>query len=217
MNFYVLKNDRQSRNSSIDIYGVDEKFGDATRCPQCGLYYSDLQWLPPYKIEIERRGRGFGDIVQGQGMNLFLSDNAKNAWHQAGLTGITSFHSVEVVSVKPNSELLSPSIYWHVSIERGPTAVDMSKSTFGYFIRKSPSCEYCADGYDAVGGFEVDESTWNRHDIFEPRNMPGVIVVTQSFVDMVKNYKLTNSIFIPARKYIFDPLHLLIPYTESNA
>jgi hypothetical protein len=217
MRFYVLKQDTLSRQCATDIFGIDEKMDNALKCPACGIYYSDLRWLPPYKVELERRGREFGDIVKSAGMHLFLTDKGKHAWEESKLIGVSDFDPVEIVHVKPQKAAARLPVYWHVAINRIPTAVDMSRSTFAYFIRERPSCTYCAGGYDAVAGFEIDQNSWTGEDIFEPRNMSGAIVVTQPFVDMVKKYELTHAVFIPTEKYIFDPLHLIVSYTESKA
>jgi hypothetical protein len=217
MRFFVLKQDRQSRQYSTDIYGINQKMVDALRCPACNGYYSGLRWQPPYQVEVERRGREFGDIVQGVGMYLFLTSKFRHAWEESKLRGISGFEPVEIVRVKPRKAVTLVPTYWHVVMDHGLTAIDMARSVFAYSINEPPKCAYCAGSFDAVAGFEIDQGTWTGEDIFVPRNMAGSIVVSQPFVDMVTKYQLTHAVFIPTEKYIFDPLHLIVPYTESKA
>lgn len=218
MHFYVLKDDTQSRQCATLVSCVDDDVvGDAPKCPACGATYGMLRWMPPYKIAITRHGKQFGDIVFAPGDDIIVTEAFRQAWIQSRLKGLDSFDPVEIVRTKPKKAAASVPAYWHVVINRGLTAVDMVRSTFAYFINEPPTCIYCGGSSDSVAGFEIDQSTWTGEDIFVPRNMAGTVVVTQPFVDMVSKYHLTHSVLIPTEKYIFDPLHLIVPYTESKA
>jgi hypothetical protein len=43
----------------------DTNRGDAPTCPRCGGYVGMKVWLPPYRVELYRYGRQWGDIAFG--------------------------------------------------------------------------------------------------------------------------------------------------------
>src|SRR5688572_17521336 len=70
--------------------------GDAPRCGKCGEVIGMLTWLPPYRVEIEIRGRaGPGDFIQGVAHEHLVSERFADAFRREGLTGFLSFDLVE--------------------------------------------------------------------------------------------------------------------------
>lgn len=217
MRFYRLDDDTQSQQYATIAEGISRHLGNAPKCPVCNAVCDSLQWLPPYKIEIRRRGKYFGDIVRASCGDLVVTEAFRQAWIESKLVGVDSFDPMEVVRVKPKKATEEVPVYWHAAVKLSLTAVNMAKSHFVRIIGDPVTCTYCAPGFDGVAGFEIDIETWSGEDIFRPRNMVGSIIVSELFVDMVHKYDLTHAVLIPTEKYIFDPLHLIVPYTESKA
>jgi hypothetical protein len=99
--FFVLEDDvRGAHDTQFDTLEPD-KLGEAPHCPRCGEPIGMRTWLPPYRVELELYGQGFGDFVDGPGGNGFLiSERMAEAFRTGGLTGLLGFHPVEVVRVR---------------------------------------------------------------------------------------------------------------------
>ena len=68
-------------------------------CPVCGGPVGMLKWLPPYRVKLSSaKPEKWGDFVWGAGFLLLVSDRFKAVYEREGLTGITAFLPVEVVS-----------------------------------------------------------------------------------------------------------------------
>ena len=216
MRFYVLEQDNHSKQYATEIYGTRMNQGDSPTCPKCGANFGPLRWLPPYHIELTLRGRDFGDIVEGPGMSLLVTDAFKNAWTTYGLNGLNHFESVTIDKIVPKRAIKHVPRYWVVMPQRDYTAVDLERTTYKRIIGGPITCYYHIGGFDAIAGIVIDQDSWTGADIFIPRNKGGTIVVTQRFADMIAEHHLTHAILIPTEKYIFDPLHLITPYSKHK-
>jgi hypothetical protein len=58
-----------------------------------------MRYLPPIQVELELRGRAFGDVAWGVGDQLLVSERFKNAFEAEGLTGFDAFTPVEIARV----------------------------------------------------------------------------------------------------------------------
>ena len=74
--------------------------GDPPQCPQWREHMGMLTWLPPYRVELELYGQGFGDFVEGPGYDALISERMVESFRAEGLTGLLGFHPVEVVRVR---------------------------------------------------------------------------------------------------------------------
>ncbi|NMA65480.1 MAG: hypothetical protein GX957_04460, partial [Clostridiaceae bacterium] len=54
----------------------------------------------------------------------------------------------------------------------------------------------------SLKGIFFEDNTWSGEDIFFPIGLPGTIVVSERFVDFVRDYGFSNINFIPAEEYI---------------
>lgn len=201
MNFFVV--DRQRFNDNEYAYGeqVDQKTGDYEKCETCGSPISMRKWLPPLKAKLSKPS--YGDFVFGTFTTFLVTERFKKEYEATGLTGIVSFEPVEIVKVnrKRDSSPETPS-YYYVSIARSKAVIDEKKSK----IRRDGeiSCNHCRTGgvIKSLKGIFFEDNTWSGEDIFFPIGLPGTIVVSERFVDFVRDHGFSNINFIPAEEYI---------------
>lgn len=216
MRFHVLE------TPTSGLYGTDFdmedlKTGEVTStCPACGRRMGSREWLPPHRVNVIRYGKHFGDISIGIGNSVFVSEKFRQAWLLERLNGITSFDPIEVVKIRPAKVAPQAPRYWHIIPLISSTAADYGRSHFLW--DRAPTCNYCGGGagMDAAAGFVIDQSTWTGEDMFKARNVPGTVIVTERFAEMIRQHHLTNATLIPVEQYLWDPLHKIVPYSKDK-
>lgn len=181
--------------------------GDAPRCPQCGDPIGMRTWLPPYRVELEVYGQGFGDFVEGPGYDVLISQRVAEAFRAEGLTGLLGFNPVEVVGVRRKHKGSKPAAvpsYFAVTACFGRGAVDEARSRLR---RDKPvTCPECrSTGVDTIHGFALESGTWQGEDVFRPRGLQGDIVVSERFAEFVQRHGFTNMKLTPTEEYVWDP------------
>jgi hypothetical protein len=69
------------------------------------------------------------------------------------------------------------------------------------------TCPECRDlAPDAIYGFTLEPGTWQGEDVFRPRGLQGLIVVSERFARFVERHGLTNMRLTPIEEYTWDPL-----------
>lgn len=189
-----------------DFYNVDDHVGDSPHCPQCHKGFGALSWLPPYRGELDLVGEGFGDLVRGAGNDLLMTERMAEAFQKEGLKGLSGFEPVEIVRVlkRGRRKPLVPPKYFRVSPAFLSAAVDEARSRLQ---RQKPiDCDYCRAraGLRSVYGFALEEGSWNGGDIFRPRGLTGMVVVSERFERFVTAHGFTNLELTPIEKYVLD-------------
>ena len=217
--FFVLENDVWGpHDTQFDTVGP-EAIGAAPRCQQCGDPIGMKEWLPPHRVTLELHGQGVGDFVDGPGGNsILLSERMVEAFRADGLTGLLSFHPVEVVRVRRKRKGPKPEAvfrYFAATPCFGRGAVDEARSR----IRRSEpvTCPECRSaGVDSVHGFALERGTWQGEDVFRPRGLQGDILVSERFTQFVNRHGFTNMKLIPTEEYVWDPAHKGSPTGSSS-
>jgi len=179
--------------------------GDAARCKICGAPTSMLAWLPPFRANLELFGRVFGDLAfLGASTDFLVSQKFRQAYYQAGLTGLIGFDPVEVLKVKSRRKHLpQPPMYFRVQAHYGTTALDLPASGMEWLER--PTCDYCQVATIVRWKrLVVKDGTWSGEDIFRPRGMSGETMVSQRFKDACEQHRITNAYFTPAEESGYD-------------
>ena len=83
MHFYVLNEFPKGRAETCVSYAKGYVQGDAPRCPKCGGAVGMLDWLPPFRVEIELFGIEFGDFAFGAGNDFLISLRFKELQERA--------------------------------------------------------------------------------------------------------------------------------------
>ncbi len=208
--FFVMKKLNGGYHDTA-FSGVDSNVGPPLHCPQCGSHIGMLSWQPPYRVELELHGRDFGDWMEGPGGDLLVTERFAEVFKSEGLTGLSGFHPVEVtrfLRMRRGPKPGSPQKYLFVSPSYGQAALDMERSRI---LSKEPiQCTWCRKlAPDAIDGLYVEEGTWTGEDVFRPRGMWGVILVSERFVRFAERHAMSHMALIPSEKYVWDPLRLM--------
>ncbi|QRK13112.1 hypothetical protein JQX13_25660 [Archangium violaceum] len=210
--FFVLTKGALGSRYDTDVETVDPvNRADAPRCPQCGDIIGMRTWLPPYRVKLELHGEELGDFIRGPGYAQLISEPFTEAFRAEGLTGLEGFHPVEVLRVRARKKKAGKPItvprYYVVSPCFGRAAVDLVLNRVRF--SKPHSCSECrSTGIEAINGFILEPGTWGGEDIFRPRGMQGVIVVSERFKDFINRHGLTNMVLTPTEQYVWDPSNL---------
>ncbi|MDR2171941.1 MAG: hypothetical protein LBP59_17490 [Planctomycetaceae bacterium] len=207
-NFYILdKNDykREHGYAETEWLTATRNYGDAPLCPQCGESFGKMEWLPPYKIELEMFTKQYGNVVMGSS-GIIVDDYFKDCFEKTDLTGLEIIDKVEVVNLLcrmgvRKKSLGSPPQYYLTKIKYGCAAMDHEKSGSAFELGKEPKCDYCRLGmimrYSSIS---IDESTWDGTDIFFVRGIGGTIVTSQSFKDWWDSCNFNNCKVFPSEE-----------------
>ena len=188
------------------------------RCPECGSALSWKAWLPPHNIKLSSaQPEKWPDFLWGAGFTLMVSKRFRSLYENAGLTGIEHFfspaHLIRVGRRKAGD--LPPNLpeYCLITIKWNGANLDDEASGV---VRKHPQdCWYCRGSYISFERVVIQENTWDGSDVFEVRGLPGVIVVSERFKQLVDTHKITNALFIPAEKYAYDEHRLGLWYIRE--
>lgn len=199
MKFYIFEN---LRFISDFAYGEEVKpinRGEPDYCPVCRSPLSMMKWLPPHRVKLEKPV--YGDFVFGTFTEMLVSESFKDVYEKSEIRGITAFHPVEIVKVnrlRPNSP--KPPQYYYIEIKRTETKIDEVASHF--FWERKPKCSECRSGViKSLNSVFIKSETWTGEDIFYAKGLPGIIIVSQKFVDFVLENGFTNAKFIPSEDY----------------
>lgn len=167
--------------------------GEFPRCGRCQAKIGNLQWQPPFKVRLTR-GRA-GDLCT-DGQDILVSRQFREAWTESGLSGI-HFESADVETSDP---LQLDKLYNVIRVGTVTTRLDETAS--GLIVSNLVGCDYCrVASRQKVDRIRVDETTWTGLDVFRPSGLYGAMLVTDKFVDMVAQHKLTNFHFIHQDDY----------------
>jgi len=211
--FFVMEKLREGQHDAEFTQLDPVNLGDVLRCPECGDGIGMLTWEPPYRAELEVYGKTCGDFVDGPGSGLLVSERFADGFKAEGLTGLSGFHPVEVVRVFrgcPGPKPGPPPPYLFVTASYGHAALDLERSRI-----VSPdvlTCTWCRyRGADAIDGLALEPGTWNGDDVFRPRGLWGVLMVSERFTRFAERHAMGHMTFVPIEKYVWDPSGRIYP------
>jgi hypothetical protein len=223
--FYVLKkNDFRTERGHADTEWMraTRSFGDAPQCPQCGTYYAGMEWLPPYKIELEMFTQQYGNVAMGSGGKIIVDEYFKDCFEKTSISGLEIADKVEIAKFlcRPGvkKKLLGiPPQYYLTKIKYGCAAMDHEKSGSVFELGKTPTCDYCRlGGIMRYSRIAIDEGTWDGTDIFFVRGIGGTIVTSQKFKDWWDSCNFNNCKVIPTEEMSRDHYWGLSPEEYAN-
>lgn len=181
--------------------------GSAPVCETCGRFTGSLQWLPPYRAEIETWGKAFGDLVFGPGSSILVSERFVLIWREAGLIGLSGFDAVEVTKVVRHRRFkdVCPN-YSRVEVTRSRAAIDDKAS--GLVRDGGPVCPDCRLSGIIHGSRRIalKASPAPKEDIFFARGLPGTVLASERFHTVCVEHDIRNAILVPADRYRFGML-----------
>jgi hypothetical protein len=191
------------RYSSFDIedpHLVGSNLENGT-CPVCGMGLGSLPWLPPQRISLDKPS--FPDFLWGPLMPFLISERAKALYRAAALEGVREFHGpVEICKVGNARASVHevPTSYYLPRLVHDGARVDDQRSG----ARRSSRCHYCRQSIEAMERLVFEEGSWSGCDIFIALGLPGKIIVTERFKQMVEKNGLTNASFVAAQDFRFS-------------
>ena len=208
MRFYIALSypDADTSNpTSIGPVDIEkQQIGDAPRCEDCSSIIGMLAWLPPFEVQVETHGEGYGDFLVSSGGDLFVSEKLKDICISSGFHGIGRYTHVEVlqyVESRPVRE--EPPSYYHVDVSYGSAAIDVCASGIEYDSK--PTCSTCRSG--VIRSWKrvvVEDGTWEGEDVFRARGFPGNYIVSDNFKVACEKHMISNVLFVPAARYSHD-------------
>jgi hypothetical protein len=172
---------------------------------------------------LELYGKSPGDLMEGPS-GLLVTENFAEGFKAEGLTGLSGFHPVEVTRVRRRRRGPKPGPpprYLFVTPAYGPAALDLERSRLNR--HKPRACAWCRSaGTDAIDGLALEVGTWTGEDVFRPRGLWGIVIVSERFMRFAERYATTNMAMVPIDKYVWDPLghfhpreHIVDPPTKG--
>jgi hypothetical protein len=218
MRFFVMKRLLEGSHDT-GFSKVNPNRSPALHCPQCGEPLGMLTWQPPYAVEIERHGEDFGDLLEGPGGDILVTERFADAFQAEGLRGLVGFQPVEIVRVRGKwlgAEPRSLPRYRFVTVTSDGPAIDMERSRLR--ICKPVVCSQCRyAGIDAVEGLVLEAGTWKGEDVFRPRGLWGRILVSERFMHLAEKHAMSHMAWVPIEKYAWNPLGLAAPAPPGRA
>jgi hypothetical protein len=209
-NFYVLK-PKGGRFGTKWAYGEaanPEKIGGTAsqRCPVCGAGMGMLQWLPPHYLQLSSaKPEKWGDFLWGTVFPMMVSGRFKTLYESEHLSGITTFYPpatiVHAGRKKTRDLPFNLPTYHLVDVVWNGANLDDELSGV---VRKRLECEYHRGAVEVVEQIVLEANSWTGADIFEARGLPGRILVSERFKQVVDQHNLTNVFLVPAEKYTYD-------------
>ncbi len=148
---------------------------------------------------------------RGAGGDLLVTERFAEDFKAEGLTGLSGFHPVEVMRVRrrrrdPNPT--PPPSYLFVTPTYGPPALDVERSRFKS-SKPMKQCTWCRKiTPDAIASLALDAGTWGGEDVFRPRGLWGVIIVSERFKRFAERHAMSHMTLVPIENYVWDPLGL---------
>ena len=217
MRFFVLKKLNEGVHDT-EFSTVNLQVGPALRCPRCGDIVSSLTWQPPYQCELELHSKAFADLIKGSGDELLVTEQFAAAFTAAGMKGLSGFHPVEILRVRKRHRgpQPSPPRYLVVTAAYGQPALDLERSRL--HTSAPVTCTWCrSTGVDAIDGLALEDGTWSGEDVFRPRGLSGLVLVSERFMHFAQRHALSHFSFIPIDKYVWDPLGHFYSWEQRNS
>lgn len=204
MRFFVIDPVIASSVASMEFDKAEPaKLGPVPRCEKCGQPTGPLTWEPPYFASIRCKGAKTSHFLTGAGRNILVSRDFANRFTASGLSGLTPFEEVAIAESRGCAKTDVPE-YLHAEVLAGGM-IDPQASGLEY-VEPGTACDLCGlNGILArVRKIAVDEASWDGKDLFVPRNLPGIYLVTERFCTFWLAHELGDAPWLSADEYWFD-------------
>lgn len=201
--FYVLAPGRGSDADTEFFKSEPIHRGDAPKCPTCGRFLGMRRWLAPRHAQVVVHREHAGDFAFASGSEFLISDAVVSAIQAEGLTGLDDVEEVQVSSTL-RAEPAQPRRYFYGEATRQGADIDPGRSDIERTSLQA--CGDClGDGIASIRGFAIDRATWSGADIFVPRGLPGVVVVSDAFRRVAETNEFSNIELVPTERFTWVP------------
>lgn len=179
--------------------------GEPELCPVCGKPVSMLDWLPPHEIMLSTvKLQKLGDFLWGSIFPFLISDKVKQLIAENDIKGIKVHNKpVTIANHDYQQNKVFPKTYYKVKVEWNGANRDDRLSGASY---SRDVCPYCRSGSigEKMTSIVLDELSWNGLDVFEARGIPGLVIVTDRFNDLLAKHKILNYRAVPIQDISYD-------------
>lgn len=201
--FYVLVPARGSDSDTEFFKSEPIHRGEPPKCWTCGRFLGMRRWLSPRRAQLVVHGQHPGDFAFVSGSEFLISDAVVAAMQADGLTELGGLEEVEI-SATLMAEPARPRRYFFGEVTQPGADLDPKRSDVER--TSAPECEQClGDGVASIRGFAIDGATWSGADMFVPRGLPGVIVVSEAFRRVSESSGFSNIELVPTERYTWRP------------
>ena len=185
-------------------------------CPLCHKSIGNTYSLPPLRREIHLAKPYFGDLINSS-LFVYFSERAKKLYEESDLKGVEEFRKIEILRVVTHNGVRKAKLppcptYYLADITVDGAIMDYKRSKAVLCPPIGPLCEYCTRPLSGEGrdvdkytGLYIDESRWNKNNIFYLLGIGGTNVVDQKFKDWFEDNHLVNaSSFVPEAESTFN-------------
>jgi len=164
--------------------------GDAPICPSCGRFLGMRRWMSPRHSQVVIHGEHAGDFAFTSSSEFLVSDAVVSALKDEGLAGLSNLEEVEI-SFTLRAEPARPRRYFFGDVAR--QGADLAVSRGEVELVSAPNCDDClSGGVFSIRGFALEDGTWSGADVFVPRGLPGVVVVSEAFYRLAEERAFSN-------------------------
>jgi hypothetical protein len=201
--FYVLVPGRGSAADTEFFKTEPITRGEAPKCTTCGRFIGMRRWISPRHAQVVVHGQRPGDFVFASSSEFLVSEAAISAIRNEGLMGLSDVAEVQVSSTLM-AEAGEVGRYFYGDITQQGADLDSARSDVERTA--APECDDClSDGIASIRGFAIDSSTWSGADIFVPRGLPGVVVVSEAFRRVAEEHSFSNIDLVLTDRFTWAP------------
>ena len=176
---------------------VKPNYGEPDRCPACGQSLTLKRWIPPYQVRLRpgKKDSQPADFITGAGFEEFLASRKfVEEWRKASLSGVESWHPVDIVDRSDIS-------YFKPDLPHPTVRADLSKM-HAEFEGEPSSCTVCARApLKSFRGIVIDEKSWRRQDLFRPTNVSQLIGSSRLY-DRQDRMRFSGLKLVPAETFV---------------
>ena len=192
---YLLQYDRQSK---YKYAYKDASFGNYERsvCPECDRAVVLPRFMSERHQLILEGGKVYPDCLQftGVGKQMFLfSDKSLDIFLQNEISGIGCISEVDIYNVAFQSLADAPKYYSADILGK------IELNLFGMNLKRKRFCAQCGQfewNRNRIEPLRVDENSWDGADVCRVTSIPGYIVCSSKFVDVINRNGLTGFSFL---------------------
>lgn len=201
--FYVLVPARGSASDTEFFKSEPIARGAAPKCAACGRFLGMRRWMSPRHAQVVVHGEHPGDFAFASSSEFLVSQAAMSAIWDEELTGFKDVEEVEISSTL-RAAPVEPGRYFYGEITQQGADLDTARSDVERTA--APDCDRClSDGIASIRGFAIDPSTWSGADIFVPRGLPGVVVVSEEFRRVAEEHGFSNIELVRTDRFTWVP------------
>ena len=209
MQLYIVDYPRKSEYAEASPIKTEHDYDRFDYCPECGSRVSGAYWIQPREVVLTKHKAPDFLYTYCDSAPFVVSERALEAIRAAGLRGLLQAQEIETVRFQrtPKQEKYLPK-YYHIEVARSRITIDHEQSvikygTRGYGGRKEgPGCPLCRQvlaTYDFCRCLTMKMDEYEGYDIFQTYEMCDTLFLSQRFLDMVKEWELTNMYCKPSR------------------